>query len=351
VTDAINTIVFVNNAISARLAHSELRRRGVACENVALFLLRRVRAEWFDDCAMIVDYGHRPSHKPHGQLRFAGFYWRAARILRHLLEREPIRRVYVVNSDNLLTNHVLAWSNARDGVEVSVLVEGIMNFQDIRLRNRAWWRTRPKATAAALLGLEWEAPSGHLSGAEHPSVSRVITFARTGLQASSDKVELQPFEPVQPLHSVQRDTALVVYTGLWQWMPEPEAEVFFRSFVQWLEGRGFARILVKPHPHVSAGVLESMMPEHEVLDTSLCLEELAPHIEAGTVVGTCCTGLITLRLLRPDLRCVDFGSEAYCKTAYFGDRTVISTMREVGVELVQVDETTDDIPLRVAVAG
>ena len=46
------------------------------------------------------------------------------------------------------------------------------------------------------------------------------------------------------------------------------------------------------------------------------------------------TGLVTLKLLRPDLRCVDYGTRFYCERAYFGDLSVEELMRTAGVEIV-----------------
>ena len=334
VSEPIDTIVFVNNALSSRLIEEELARRGVALRRVGLFLLRRLRAEWYRECTLMADYRRPPAHSMLGQLGVSGFYWRAARALRRLLASGNIRRIYVVNNDSLLTNHVLEWAKSVSGCEIVVVVEGLMNFQDIRLRNRQAWRSRVKCFVAPVLGLSWAPPDGHLSGAFDRRVDRVLTFERRGLKAPPEKIDEQKLTALTPPKQRQERTVLVVLSGIWQWLKPEEDQRLNRGFVEWLVAQGFNRFLVKPHPHVSAGALERLLPSHELLDVPQSLEDMAAGIEAGTVAGICCTGLVTLKLLRPDLRCVDYGTQFYCDRAYFGDRSVEEVMRTAGVELV-----------------
>ena len=335
-SESIDTLVFVNNALSSRLVEEELARRGIANDRVALFLLRRLRASWYGECALVLDYGRPPSHTMLGQLGVTGFYRRAALTLRRLLAGGHVRRIYVVNNDSLLTNHALEWARAATGCEVVVVVEGLMNFQDIRLRNRQAWRSVVKRIVAPLLGLQWRAPDGHLSGAFDPRVDRVLTFERSGLKAPPGKVDERKLAPLPAPSGKQIRTVLVVLSGIWQWLKPEEDQALNRGFVEWLACQGFDRVVVKPHPHVSAGALEGLLPAHERLDVPQSLEDMAGAIEAGTVAGICCTGLVTLKMLRPDLRCVDYGTRYYCERAYFGDRSVEDVMRNAGVELVDL---------------
>lgn len=314
----------------------ELARRGIAGRRVALFLLRRLRGRWYRDCALVVDYGRPPAHSMLGQLGVLGFYRRAARELRRLLATGSIRRIYLVNNDSLLTNHALEWARSASDCEVVVVVEGLMNFQDIRLRNRQAWRGTVKRFVAPLLGLSWKPPDDHLSGAFDLRVDRVLTFERRGLKAPAEKVDERKLAALAPSQHRQEGTVLVVLSGIWQWLKPEEDQALNRGFVEWLAAQGFDRFLVKPHPHVSAGALERLLPKHDRLDVPESLEDMAASIEAGTVAGICCTGLVTLKLLRPDLRCVDYGTRYYCDRAYFGDRSVEEVMRTAGVEIVAI---------------
>lgn len=330
----IDTVVFVNNALSARLVREELDRRAIPLGRVAVFLLRRLQADWLDDCGLLLRYDRPAVHSPLRQLGATGFYVRAARALRGLLRRGGIRRIYLVNNDNLLTNHVLGWARGRSGCEVTVVVEGLMNFQDIRLRNRQAWRSRLKILAAPVLGISWDPPSSHLSGAFDSRVDRVLTFERHGLMAPVEKIDEHRLAPVEPPPRKEPRTVLIALSGIWQWMAPEEDEALSHGFVGWLASEGFDRILVKPHPHVTGGALERLLPPHERLDSDESLEALAGRLTAGTVAGVCCTALVTLRQLRPDLRCVDYGSAYYCDQAYFGDQSVGELMRAVGVEVM-----------------
>ncbi len=280
------------------------------------------------------DYGRPPAHSLVGQLAVSGFYRRAAGALRRLLATGAVRRIYIVNNDSLLTNHALEWARARPDCEVVVVVEGLMNFQDIRLRNRQAWRGHVKTVVAPLLGLKWRPPDGHLSGAFDARVNRVLTFERRGLKAPPEKVDEHKLAALPSPPSKRDDTVLVVLSGVWQWLKPEEDRTLNRAFVYWLADQGYKRVLVKPHPHVAAGALDELLPPHERLAVPQSLEDMAGSIEAGSVVGICCTGLVTLKLLRPDLRCVDYGTRYYCDRAYFGDRSVEDVMRTAGVEII-----------------
>jgi hypothetical protein len=334
VIDGIDTVVFVNNALSARLVHDELARRDISRRRVALFLLRRLHADWFDDCALVVRYDRPPVHSLVRQLGATGFYLRAARALRAVLRGGEVRRIYVVNNDNLLTNHALGWARRSCDCEVVVIVEGLMNFQDIRLRNRQAWRSRVKLVAAPLLRLSWDAPTTHLSGAYDPRVNRVLTFERRGLKAPLEKIDEHRLSPLNARAAKEERTVLIALSGIWQWITPAEDEALSRGFVAWLESQAFDRVIVKPHPHVTGGALERLLPPHERLGSHESLEDLADRLTAGTVAGICCTALVTLKQLRPDLRCVDFGGEFYCDRGYFGDRSVNELMRVAGVETI-----------------
>jgi hypothetical protein len=334
VIDGIDTLVFVNNALSARLADDDLVRRGIPRRHVGLFVLRQLHADWFDDCGWVLRYDRPTAHSVVRQLGATGFYLRASRALRALLGSGGIRRVYLVNNDNLLTNHVLEWARRVRDCEVVVVAEGLMNFQDIRLRNRQAWRSHAKAVAAPLLGLSWDPPPTHLSGAYDPRVNRVLTFERRGLKAPDEKIEEHRLSPLAPPSDKDDRTVLIALSGIWQWITPEEDEALSRGFVEWLARQCFERVIAKPHPNVTGGALERLLRPHERLDSTESLEDLAGRITAGTVAGICCTALVTLKQLRPDLRCVDYGGDFYCERGYFGDKSVHALMRAAGVEAV-----------------
>lgn len=330
---SITAIVFVNNAISARMALAVLQKDGVPLEQVALILFRKLHRDWFDECGIHIPYPRKPSLSLMGQWPFLKFYREAASLLRRLLKSGQIKTIYLINSDNLLTNHVMNWVEDHPGIEVCVLAEGLMNYQDIQIRNRAWWRSAYKKLFTPLLGLRWRTPKGHLSGSFEPAVSRVIGFA-PGVISPPEKVEVIPFPVVAPARPPQTDIALIAYTGIWQWMTEEKFQQFAESFVAWLKSRNYRKILVKPHPHYSEGPLDKMMPEHEIVKDTRSLEDMAADIDAATVISFNCTALVTLKMIRPDLHCIDFGFDFYSIEAYKGDRSVEAILLASGVELV-----------------
>lgn len=330
----ISTIAVLNNPISGALARADLEARGIPLSEVAVILIRPIRLDWFRDCARIVYYPTKPSNNLIGQRRFIGFYREAAKLLRDVERAQTLRDIYIVNNDNLLTSHLLHMARDEPSITVSIVGEGIMNFQRIERENRAGWRWRAKPLLAQALRLRYRTPQGHLSGAFEPEVDRVLSFAAEGLKAPPGKVEIIPFPKVTPVREADPGVALIALTGLAQWMEPDKVPPLADAFSAWVEGQGFRKILVKPHPHSPAGAIGGCLPPHEIIADRRSLEDMAADLEAATILGTCCTGLVTLKLMRPDLRCVDFGSDYYQVHAYGGDRSVETLLRAAGVEIV-----------------
>lgn len=329
----IETLIFVNNFVSAGLARAVIERDGLDYARVALIKLRHVPVPWAERCGLVLDYGRPPELTLQGQARFLPYYRRGARTLRGLLGSGTLRRVFLVNNDNLLTNHVLRWAEQGGGAELAVLAEGFMNFQEIGLANRAGWRWRAKPWVARSLGLSYREPTTHLSGAFEPAVSRVVSFAAAGLKAPPGKVDLIPFPRVTPRVPADPEIGLIVHTGLWQWMPAEAYAPFAQAMAAWVRSFGFKKLYAKAHPHIPTGPIEALLPPHELIGAGRSLEDMAPDLEAGTVIGACCTGLVTLKLLRPELRCLDFGADYYCSAAYHGDHGILTLLRAADVEI------------------
>ena len=64
------------------------------------------------------------------------------------------------------------------------------------------------------------------------------------------------------------------------------------------------------------------------------LESLAETLDFGTLISFNSSALTAIRLLRPDIRCIDFGADMYLPWAYGGDRNVLRLFKATGVEVV-----------------
>jgi len=336
----IDTLILVNNAISARMAEVAIESDGVDLSRTMVFLLRNINPPWVADAAAVSRYPEKPRETVWEQWRFTSFFARAARQLKAALATGHIRRIYIVNVDNVLSNHVVQWAADHPEVDIVLLVEGIFNFQDITVKNRARWRWMVKPVMSRMLRLRWRTPAGHLGGADEPAVRRVVSFTAHGLKSPPEKIDVMPWPVVTPVAPPRADTLLIAHTGLWKWMSPEDYMPIARGFADWVAAQGFQRILVKDHPFIPTGPLADMLPPHEHITGRGSLEDMAADIDAATLAGTCCTGLVTLKLMRPDLRCVDFGSNAYCETAYHGDHSVEALLIGAGVELVPLARTS-----------
>jgi hypothetical protein len=334
---SIEAIAVINNAISAQLTRRLLEADGIPLERVALILGREIDADWAGQCGQVLCYRGKPRQGVLEQWKHLGYFWRGSRLIRKARNEGRLKAIYLVNNDNLLTNPFFVWAESSNWrlPAITVVGEGIMNYQHIDVRDRAWWRWLLKPVVALLLGIRYRIPRGHLSGAFEAGVGRVVSFTPHGLKAPPEKVVTLPFERAPVNRVPDKKVCLVVHTGLWQWMDEASYLELAQRFVQWLKEQEFTRIITKPHPHVATGIIESLLSD------SRSIESMAAEIPALTVVGTCCTALVTLKLIRPDLRCVDYGSDIYCDHAYHGDRGVIALFNGTGVEAVSAYQGTN----------
>lgn len=332
----MKAVAFINNAISALLFRRLIEVDQVPLKDVCLIQGRQINSPWMSECGINLPYPARASLKLAGQVKFLSFYRQARKLVDQQLADPELREVYIVNNDNLITSHLLAMLASKPQIRCTVVAEGLMNYQDIQIKNRASWRSKAKQVAAALLGYRWRLPEGHLSGAFEPRVNRVVSFCKTGLIAPLDKVVELPFTLNQGVARTDSDTALFFECALWQWMSPEDFAEFAKRFGKWIQSLGFKRVLIKPHPNYPASELQrSLMGPFEILQERQSAEELAASIQAGTIIGTCTTALFTLKMMRPDLRCMDFGADWYVPKAYHGDDSVVKTLSAVGVEIVQ----------------
>lgn len=332
-------LVFITNGISATMARGALAHDGYPLSRTVLVKQRKVDIDWAGECAQVIEFTRKPSLTLLGQVNQIGFYGRLLRAIRGLLDGGTLRDIYLPNIDNLVNNHILQMKRRKrlpGGPRLSVIAEGLMNYQDITDKDRAGWRWKIKPALSRLMRLRYAKPSAHLSGAFEPEVARVFAYSDTGLMAPADKVSIIAYPQVTPIAAARADTALVVMTGIAQWMTPEAFDAFKSGFAQWVNAQGFAQVLVKPHPHYPSGGVEALIERSAPLGDPRRLEDMAAEIPAQTVIGYCTTGLITLKLIRPDLDFIDWGSDYYCEHAYHGDRSVIAPLRGAGIRLVEM---------------
>ena len=198
----------INNSICADMAAKWLECAGIDTSRVALILLRQVSVEWAKHCAEVIRYPVKPAATLWGQRHVTGFYARASARLRYHLSAGHLRYVLLPNNDNLLTNHVFRWTEALEKQrirplppDIIVVAEGIMNYQQIGIANRAAWRWAVKRIIARVLGLRYQLPDGHLSGAFEQTTRQVVAFASEGLVAPTDKQLILPYPKVKPMRA------------------------------------------------------------------------------------------------------------------------------------------------------
>lgn len=325
-------LAIVNNHISMTMLKSDLQARGIALSETTIITLRDLEVP--NEVRQALVYPGMPERGVAGQRRFVRYYVSAARILRRELAAKTVRHLYVVNNDNLLTSHILETAlNA--GREVTVVAEGLLNYLDADIGNLQGWRLQLKPVIARSLGLRFAAPEAHISGAFHPAVTRVVSFSAHGLRAPAEKTVVRPW-PSSGAQYSERDprAALIVHTGLAKFMSADSYQAFATKYAEWVRRQGFTRLYAKRHPRNTDPVLEELLPEHEIVGDGRPLEDLIHTLPVGVVIGPGTTPLVTLKLMLPELRCIDLGADFYLPAAYGGGLGASELFDAVGVERV-----------------
>jgi hypothetical protein len=326
------TLAVINNHISLHMLLADLAARGIERQDVCVIASREIDLP--GDLGEVLEYPGMPEQGMFAQRRFISFYRKAARLLRRKLKSKQLRHLYIVNNDNLLCSHILRTA-VPGGPDVTIVAEGLMNFLDAGAHNLAAWRLRVKPGISRLLGLRYAPPTGHQSGAFDPAVSRVVSFSADGLRAPADKVVLRTW-PIVALQSVEPapDVGLIVHTALANLMPEEQYRIFAQGYAQWVTDQNFRKLYSKRHPRSSDPLLESLLPPHEVIEDPRAIEDLAGDLPAGVIIGPGTTPLVTLKLMRPELRCIDFGADFYVPIVYQGGVGASPLFDAAGIERV-----------------
>ena len=329
-------IAFVSNGISASMLQATLQFDGVDLRNLYLISGRHLTQEWTADCEAYIEFSKKPSLSLLGQFKALSFYRKAVRSLKMWLKDPEISNIYIANSDNLLSNHLINWCRKRDNVKLTVVAEGNMNYHSVTQENRPRWRWWLKPAVASIFGLRFRMPVGHLSGSYDPRVNRVVAYTGTYLEAPVERVQILPFPKSEVKKKPNPEGLLILLTGIAQWMSDEDFKTFKSCFGKWVKSLNASKVWVKPHPNYPSGGIEEEIGDFEWLNDPRSIETIAGEIPAGTIIGYWSTGLVTLKLIRPDIKCIDFGHDFYTKAAYHGDENVGRILNATGVEMVEM---------------
>ena len=331
------TIIFVDNQISIMMANAAIRSESIDYGNIILFALRDCDEDWFGLCKNVFRSPFSQKRSWKSNISLILFFIRSIRLIRGYLHRSDIERVLIVNNDNIIINYIVnnIHKQMKD-VEISVLVEGIMNYQDITIRNRSKFNLAVKMFISLLLGFKYIIPKGHLSGAYMQQVKKVYSFSAKGLKAPVDKICVCELAVEKKITGVKNNAILLVLSGLYKWMPATKYDQYCDLFMKHLSTIKYSDVFVKQHPRcLDDPLLARLQNDLKYLDKDVPIEKMAGDIKVKQAIGFCSTALATLKMLRPDIECNDFGADYYCTEAYYGDDSVLEFFEGVHVGVIE----------------
>jgi len=336
----IRAIALINNSVSADVLEKVLLIDNIKLEECYVVKLRASAALSRNHPNAFVQPA--VGYSIHHLFKLAAFYFNQRSAIDRLLgQQNSIAEVYIVNADNLLCAHII--NKIKVGlythhVRLSVLAEGFMNYQDITASNRSAVKNLLKLIGARLLGIRYTTPKAHLSGSYESCVHRVFGYWMSGLKAPAWKATTVPLPRVEVTVTPVPNSALIIMTGIHQWMSAEDFSRFKQRFIEWVQRRNFSCVYVKAHPNYKDGGIEAGLRDTTRWGDGRPLEKLAGEIPSATVIGFCTTALATIRQIRSDLEVIDWGSDLYVDSAYAGDTSVVTVLNALGVRLVRSDD-------------
>ena len=147
-----HALAIINNHVSLSMLLADLDIRGIRSTNTKVICLRKVRLPR-NEFADVLQYPDAQSGVA-SRWQSMRFYRSAARTLRSWMSDTRLRHAYIVNGNNLLTNHLLQMA-ASSQFDVSVVAEGLLNFADVEVEQHGAWRGSVRSVAAPMMRLRY----------------------------------------------------------------------------------------------------------------------------------------------------------------------------------------------------
>ena len=332
INNKIRAMAFVNNSISADILQKALKIDKIYPSECYVVMLRasaELPSDFTRQVSQPVKVGGLNNY-----ICMLKFYRQQILLIKKLMT-EGLEEIYIVNIDNIIcANSLILAKNSNNKTRVSVVAEGFMNYQDITAKNRSTLNIGLKKIMAYIIGAHYPSPKGHLSGSYSDGVRRVFSYPGYGLKSPQEKIKHVALPVVKIEVEVCESEALIVLTGIYQWMSKEDFAEFSLGFQSWINSQNYTKVYYKPHPNYDSGGIEDGVVNKTKWMEVGSVEKLAGKIPVRTVIGFCTTALATLKQIRPDLRVIDWGSNFYVRAAYKGDRSVVEVLERAGVEIV-----------------
>ena len=332
IMDNIKAIIVANNEVSLINAEYAISYFNIDKKDAVLFLIRPSKSKrvmgYFDVICTGKAYNN---HRLSDILFSLNKYVNTINKLKYYLRNSEITNVFIVNNDHLLTNHILHIHN-KYYYRISVIAEGLMNYQNITKKNRSAIGFFFKKILAFIFNIKYVIPKTHLSGAFENSVEDVFTFSKTGINAPIDKVRIVKNFSNTLNTSSNKCGVLLLLSGLYTMLPSYEYSNLMILITNYIKNLNPRIIYIKKHPRYQFDPILDIFNDYIEVDQDIPIEEIINELEISHIVGSFSTALITLKMIQPELISVDIGYSIYSKYLD-GFDTIFDLYKSTNIEL------------------
>ena len=334
----IKTLILINNSISDMLVSSIIKDDKINYKEIFLIKERKFNSELEKKINKnnIIEI---PVNSNFLEIFF--FIFKLPFILikfRNLILSKNILNIFLVNNVSIFGASIILFKRQKKlNCKITTLVEGLMNFEEGKIRKSSKLVILVKKVLSLLFFLPWEKIEGHPSGAFNPEVNRVISFSKTGLYAPKNKVKLIQIKKKKNKLNYTKNSILIIHSPLNNIFGKHNYITLSNSFLNWLKSKNYKTIYYKFHPNHKDIYLFQNLPKKKLKIYDFKIESSNAKIPSKNIISFFSTSLFTLKKMYPELNVYSFGLNFYqTQTNQKSYHNLINLYKSVGIKFINI---------------
>lgn len=334
----IKTLILINNSISDMLVKKIIKDDKINYKEIFLIKERKFNSELEKKINKnnIIEI---PVNSNFLEIFF--FIFKLPFILikfRNLILSKNILNIFLVNNVSIFGASIILFKRQKKlNYRITTLVEGLMNFEEEKIRKSSNLVILVKKVLSLLFFLSWKKIEGHPSGAFNPEVNRVISFSKIGLYAPKNKIKLFPIKKKRAKLKFEKNSILIMHSPLNNIFGKQNYIIMSNLFLKWLKTKNFKKIYYKFHPNHKDIYLYQNLPKKNLKIWDFKIEKYSVNIPSNNIISFFSTSLFIIKKMYPELNVYSFGLNFYqAKTKQKSYHNLIELYKSVGIKFINI---------------
>ena len=334
----IKTLILINNSISDMLANKIIKDDKINYKEIFLIKERKFNSELEKKINKnnIIEIPVNSNF-----LENFFFIFKLPFILikfRNLILSKNILNIFLVNNVSIFGASIILFKRQKKlNYKITTLVEGLMNFEEEKIRKSSNLVILVKKVLSLLFFLPWKKIEGHASGAFNPEIYRVITFSKVGLYAPKNKIKLIQIKKKKNKLKFNKNSIIIIHSPLNNIFGKQNYIILSNFFLKWLKSKNFKTIYYKFHPNHKDIYLFQNLPKKNLKICDFKIEGNYTKIPSKNIISFFSTSLFTLKKMYPELNVYSFGVNFYhTQTNQKSYNNLIKLYKSVDIKFINV---------------